>query len=483
VTASPTTSVGASPAPACALPDSPLAQAAAGLDACVHCGFCLPACPTYVNLQDENDSPRGRLLLMRRLLDGELDVRDPDVGTHMDRCLGCRACETACPSGVPYGQLLEATRATTREARPVPLVARLVLGLFRRQAALSLALLGARLLRATRLPHWLARELPARLAFPLAMLASTTPVRLEKSPARDDGGDGRRDRVRVRVPSPAGARGVALLEGCVMRGLFAHTNAATERVLAATGHSVQRARGQACCGALHAHAGDLDAAREMARRNIAAFERVPDALIAVNSAGCGAMLKEYGHLLHDDPAWHARAQAVASRVRDVSELLADRLEPATHGATRHSALPTTDVTVARITPAATQTPSPVRIAYDPPCHLMHAQRITREPQAVLAAIPGVELVPLVDADQCCGSAGIYNLVEPETSDAVLTPKLRHVADARVEWLVSGNPGCLMQLGAGLMRSGSTTRAVHPIELLDHAIREAPIERVLDRDHA
>jgi len=424
----------------CALPDSPLAHAAPGLDACVHCGFCLPACPTYVNLHDENDSPRGRLLLMRRLLDGELPPDDPDVGAHMDRCLGCRACETACPSGVPYGQLLEATRATLREARPTPWIARVVLGVFRRRALLALALFAARLLRATTLPRRLAAHLPARLGFPLAMLASTSPVR-----ARPTQGS-----VRI-TPSDEAAPSVTMLDGCVMQGLFAHANRATARVLRATGHTVLDTAQQTCCGALHAHAGDLDGARDLARRNIAAFERTPQALIAVNSAGCGAMLKEYAHLLHDDVAWHARAQAVSARVRDVSELLAGRLAPAsadegTAGSPR------------------------LRVAYDPPCHLMHAQRVTREPMAVLAALPGIELVPLMDADQCCGSAGIYNLVEPDTSDAVLEPKLRNISDARVELLVSGNPGCLMQLGAGLLRSGSETQAVHPVELLDAALQ-------------
>lgn len=430
----------------CALPDSPLANAAAGLDACVHCGFCLPACPTYVNLHDENDSPRGRLLLMRRLLDGELPADDPDVGTHMDRCLGCRACETACPSGVPYGALLEATRATVREVRPTPWIARVVLGVFRRPSVLDVALLGAQLFRATRLPRLLARMLPPRLAFPFAMLASTSPVRLPAT------------RGAVRLATAADAKTlVTMLDGCVMHGLFAHTNRATARVLQATGHVVQRTPAQSCCGALHAHAGDLAAARELARRNIAAFERTPHALIAVNSAGCGAMLKEYGHLLHDDAEWHARAQAVAARVRDVSELLADRLAPASQGMEPPDALR-------------------LRVAYDPPCHLMHAQRITREPMAVLAALPGVELVPLMDAEQCCGSAGIYNLLEPNTSDAVLEPKLRNIADARVELLVSGNPGCLMQLGAGLMRAGSATRAVHPVDLLDAALERgaAPV---------
>jgi glycolate oxidase iron-sulfur subunit len=436
----------------CALPDSPLAAAAAGLDACVHCGFCLPACPTYVNLHDENDSPRGRLLLMRRLLDGELAPDDPDVGAHMDRCLGCRACETACPSGVPYGQLLEATRATLREARPTPWVARVVLGVFRRRALLALALFGARLLRATTLPRRLAPHLPPRLGFPLAMLASTSPVRMPST----------KGAVQLASNSES-APAVTLLDGCVMQGLFAHTNRATARVLQATGHALQGTSGQVCCGALHAHAGDLETARELARQNIAAFERTPHALIAVNSAGCGAMLKEYAHLLHDDDAWHARAQAVSARVRDVSELLAHRLAPAARGASGGASHG------ASVAASRSDTP-PLRVAYDPPCHLMHAQRITREPVAVLSALPGVELVPLMDADQCCGSAGIYNLVEPDTSDAVLEPKLRNISDARVELLVSGNPGCLMQLGAGLLRSGSATRAVHPVELLDAALQ-------------
>lgn len=454
----------------CAIPDTPLAAAAPGLDACVHCGFCLPACPTYVNLHDENDSPRGRLLLMRRLLDGEIALDDPDVGTHFDRCLGCRACETACPSGVPYGQLLEATRATMQQVRPIPFVARVILAVFRHTTLLSLALIGARLLRATRLPVLLARVLPARLAFPFAMLASTTPVaapfsrasRASRAASAASASSASSAASAARAASaakassaspvpPAPREPVALLHGCVMRGLFAHTNAATARVIEAAGHTVVHAGKQHCCGALHAHAGDLAGARELARRNIVAFEAQPTALIGVNSAGCGAMLKDYAHLLHDDDAWRSRAASVAARVRDVSELMAT-------GDHMHMApLPPSDA-------------KPVRIAYDPPCHLMHAQRITREPLAMLRALPGIELVPLADADQCCGSAGIYNLVEPDTSDAVLAPKLRAIADTRAEILASGNPGCLMQIGAGLLRSGSQTRAMHPVDLLDAALR-------------
>jgi len=423
----------------CALPGTPLADAAAGLDACVHCGFCLQACPTYVNLEDENDSPRGRIVLMRRMLDGELALDDPDAGRHIDRCLGCRACETACPSGVPYGELLEATRATMASTRGIPFVARLVLAVFARHALLRMALFGARIVRATGVPRLLARVLPARLAFPFAMLSSTssalgTPRGRPRAPR-----DGRQ--------SNAGTA-VAMLEGCVMSGLFSHVNDATVRVLAENGMHVTAVPSQRCCGALHAHAGDLDAARALARANVAAFD---DALtqgaqcIVINSAGCGAMIKGYAHLLHDDAVWSARAARVSAAARDVSELLAS-VGPRTGNAV------------------------PLRVTHDPPCHQMHAQRIVKQPLAVLGSIPSLVVVPLEDADQCCGSAGIYNLVEPDVSDAVLAPKLARIAEARADYLATGNPGCMMQIGAGLLRSGSATRVVHPVELLDASYR-------------
>ena len=425
-------------APACALPGSPLDRAKGGLDACVHCGFCLPACPTYVNLQDENDSPRGRLVLMRGLLEGSLSPDDGDVRLHLDRCLGCRGCETACPSGVPYGQLLEATRATIAERHRPPLVARVILAVFARPLLLRLVLLGARLLRGTGLPRWLGRVLPGRPGFSMAMLASTSPA----------------VRARRWTPRPAegaaGTRGAfALLEGCVMRGLYGHTNAATTRVLAENGYRPAAAPGQGCCGALHAHTGDLEGARALARRNVAAFERAiagGAAHVVANAAGCGAMMKEYGHLLADDPAWAARAAAEAARVRDVSELLAA-------AGPRRGTAPTAAAGVAGA------------VTYDAPCHLLHAQRVVAPPLAVLAAA-GVELVPLDDSEQCCGSAGIYNLIEPETSDAVLAPKLARIAESGAALVATGNPGCLMQIGAGLRRAGMTVRVVHPVDLLD-----------------
>jgi glycolate oxidase iron-sulfur subunit len=415
----------------CAIPGTPLAGVVAGIDTCVHCGFCLQACPTYVTLQDENDSPRGRILLMRELVEGSLSLDDESVHTHIDRCLGCRACETACPSGVPYGQLLEATRATLNARRPIPPVARVILWVFARPSLLALALAGSRLFRATRLPDLLQRVLGDRLGFAMAMLAST------------------RSAVKRRRYAAAGtgARGtVAVLRGCVMEGLYTETNRATERVLVENDYALVAAPGQRCCGALHAHAGDLATARALARANVEAFERSGAEHVAVNAAGCGAMMKEYGHLLHDDPAWAERAAAVSARVRDVSELLA----------------------AAGPAPGA---PLPVTVTYDAPCHLLHAQRVVAPPLTVLAAVPGLRLVPLTDSEQCCGSAGIYNLIEPDVSNAVLEPKLANIRATGARFVATGNPGCLMQIGAGLRQAGIAARGVHPVDLLDASYAE------------
>jgi len=411
--------------PGCALPGTPLAAALPGINACVHCGFCLQACPTYLNLEDENDSPRGRIFLMRSLLEGTVTPDDPSVHRHIDQCLGCRACEPVCPSGVPYGQLLEATRATLNDSRPIPFIARLILFVFARPWLLVPAMFMSRILASTPIPTLLS-GLRGRLGFAMAMLAST-------------GRSIERSRYR---PVASGERGlVATLRGCVMEGLFRNTNRATERVLTVNGYTMVAAPGQQCCGALHAHAGDLESAQKLARRNIAAFEKSGAQFIAVNAAGCGAIMKEYGHLLQDDPEWSERAKQTGSRVRDVSELLA-AAGPRAGG---------------RL---------PVRVTYDAPCHLQHAQRVTQQPLSVLAAIPGLELIPLHDSDQCCGSAGIYNLIEPDTSDAVLEPKLANIKATGAPFVATGNPGCLMQIGAGLIQEEINARSIHPVDLLD-----------------
>jgi glycolate dehydrogenase iron-sulfur subunit len=433
----------------------------------VHCGFCLQACPTYLALGDENDSPRGRIVLMRALVEGTLAADDPTVGTHIDRCLGCRGCETACPSGVPYGHLLEATRATLARTRPIPVVGRIVLRVFATRALLVRVLWLARALRATRLPAALAR-MPGMVGQALAMLAATeATTKRQTYTARGTGGRGT----------------VAVLRGCVMDGLFGETNRATERVLVVNDYAIVPAPGQRCCGALHAHAGDARTARELAKANVAAFERSGAAWIAVNAAGCGAMVKEYGALLEDDPAWAARAAAVSARARDVTELLAAAGPKVGASIGRSGSGTMTGGTSGRTTSGQTtsgQTTSgettsgeTIRVAYDAPCHLQHAQRVTAAPVAVLRAVAGIELVPLVDADQCCGSAGIYNLMEPALAATVLRPKLERVAESGAALVATGNPGCLMQIGAGLRRAGRPVRTVHPVDLLDASYAARP----------
>jgi glycolate oxidase iron-sulfur subunit len=323
--------------------------------------------------------------------------------------------------------MLEAPRETLAMHRPMSFIARAVLAVFARPRLLSLSMMLGRWLRATRLPRLLGKLFGGRVGFSMAMLAATERPLRARSYA---------------TPKPIGSRGsVAILTGCVMEGLFRETNRATERVLAVNGYSIIRADAQRCCGALHAHAGDGHGARALARENIVAFEQANPDYIAVNAAGCGAMMKEYGLLLANDPEWSERAARVSAKVRDVSELLA-------------AAGPRRGASVQ------------ARVTYDAACHLLHAQRISVPPLDVLRAVPNLEMVPLVDSDQCCGAAGIYNLIEPETSNAVLAAKLTHIAATRADMVVTGNPGCLMQIGAGLRRSGSPSRVVHPIDLLD-----------------
>jgi len=412
----------------CALPGTPLAAMRSGIDACVHCGFCLQSCPTYLTLEDENDSPRGRVLLMKSALEGTLALDNPSLETHIDRCLGCRACETACPSGVPYGHLLEATRATMAAKRRLPFVARLILWVFARPGLLSMAMSMSRALRGTGIPALLSR-LPGRLGFAMAMLAST------------------KRRRRAYAASGNDQRGrVALLLGCVMEGLLDEANRATERALRVNGYTMIDAPGQRCCGALHAHAGDMRHALSLARANIDAFERSGAQYVCTNAAGCGAMMKEYAHLLANDAQYAERAASFSSKVRDISELLVAA------GPVRGGEVRTT-------------------VTYDAPCHLLHAQRIVDPPLALLRAIPALRLAPLEGAEHCCGAAGIYNLVEPDTSNAVLAPKLRNIAATGAELVATGNAGCLMQIGAGMRRAGLRARAVHPVELLDESYAE------------
>jgi len=409
-----------------------------GLDSCVHCGFCLQACPTFLATGDEADSPRGRIELMRALETGELSPGDPNVALHLDRCLGCRGCEPVCPSGVRYGQGLEAARALLAERRPggVPLLARVALTALTGAGVSRVVYALARLVRATGLPRRLAGW--GRVRFALGMLGASAPQaggRRWRSVKVGGGGP----RTALHHPPPSSPTSTVLLfRGCIMDGLFSHVHDATIRTLQLNGYTVQEVPAQVCCGALHAHAGLRSEARRLATANVAAFG-ASDAPIVVNSAGCGAMLKEYAHLVEGGGA----GATFAARIRDVTELLAER------GPRPGAPLDTT-------------------VAYDPPCHLLHAQRIADPPERVLRAIPVLRLTSMPDAAQCCGSAGLFTLAEPEMSRAVLAPKVASLAQARPRVVATGNPGCLMQLGAGLAAAGVPASVRHPVELLDES---------------
>jgi len=407
---------------------------------CVHCGLCLPACPTYRLLGTEPDSPRGRIYLMRALFEGRADPT-PALTKHLDLCLGCRACESVCPAGVKYGEMLEATREEVR--RRVPrrgfsarledfLLRKVVAHPGRLRAATSLVAVTRSLGLAS-----LARKLRLTRLF-LGKTAETFEKHLPPIPEVAD----RASLVGVHpAEGPRRAR-VGFLEGCVMSQLFGGTNRATLRVLRFAGCEVVVARGQGCCGALHLHQGDADTARGLARANVAAFaEAGPLDAIVVNSAGCGSAMKEYGHLLQGDP----RAADTAARVRDVSEFLAAL------------GLPKPPKRVEKV------------VAYQDACHLLHGQKVAAQPRALLESIEGVKLVPIPDADRCCGSAGIYNLTQPEESAAILDAKLDAIASTGAEIVASGNPGCLLQIGVGFRQRGRPIEVLHTMDLLARAL--------------
>ncbi len=407
---------------------------------CVHCGLCLPTCPTFAILGLEADSPRGRIRLMKTVWDGRMGADADDFELHSYRCLDCRACETACPSGVEFGKLMEATRSqielVRRRGRAERLIRRLAFrGLIPHPGRLfAFAWLGhlARLLGARAVLRLLGRRvaLARRLGDLLDLLPDRAP-RGEPLPKRFDA----RGQVRGRV---------ALFTGCVMRAAFADTNAATARVLARNGIEVLVPERQTCCGALHAHAGERADARELARANIAALERCEVDAFIVNAAGCGANLKEYGWLLKDDPAWRERAERFAARVKDATEYLAavGLAEP----------------------PGRLE----LAVTYDDPCHLIHGQKISEQPRELIRAIPGVRFVELGEASWCCGSAGTYNVTQPELSRQMLHRKIEHVTRTGADVLVTANPGCQMQIAAGLRAARSPIAVMHVIDLLDRS---------------
>ena len=372
-------------------------------------------------LEDEADSPRGRIQLIRFMVATDARPDDELVG-HLDACLVCRACETACPSGVPFGRIMEGAREVMVERRrPGRLrgaLTRLGLGTIAAPGRLALAARATDLYARSPLASAVRRAAPRALRW-----ASALAPRSEGAPYRvheKDGAD------------------VALFAGCVMRESFGETQRATERVLEAGGHTVTAPVEQVCCGALHAHSGDGDGARRLARYNVDAFAG-SDATVVVNAAGCGAHLKAYGEVLADDPAWSTRARAFAARVRDLTE-------------------------VAK--PARRATSRPLRVVYQDACHLAHGQRIRQQPRALLRAIEGVTLVEIGDAERCCGSAGIYNLTHPAVAEELQQQKVARILEARPDVVVSANPGCILQIAAGLRESGSAVPIVHLARFLD-----------------
>jgi glycolate oxidase iron-sulfur subunit len=409
---------------------------------CIHCGFCLPACPTYRSWGEEMDSPRGRIDLFRALSDGRVAF-SAAAAEHFDRCLGCMACMSACPSGVRYDRIIEEARARLEQQAPRSAADRLfralVFALFPHPRRLRAAAVVLWLARVTGL-QWLLRRTRILRRLPrLAQLeALAPPVRL-----RD---------LLASLPPTVPARGerrlrVGLVAGCVQRIFFPAVNAATVRVLAAEGVEVA-IPSQGCCGALSLHAGRAAEARRMAAELLSRFEVAAVDVVVVNAAGCGSHLKELGHLFESDPELGPRARALAAKVRDVTELLA--------------ILP----------PRAARAPLRLRLAWHTPCHLGHAQRLEADPRTALRTIPGLELVELDDGGACCGSAGVYNLMEPRSAAEIGARKADAVVAAGAPVLASANPGCTLHLAPILAARGVAVRAVHPIELLDQAIRGA-----------
>ena len=436
----------------CGAFDAQRPPAASLVNECVHCGFCLPTCPTYALWGEEMDSPRGRIYLMKLALEGQIRL-DSTFVAHMDNCLGCMACMTACPSGVKYDKLIEATRAQIERNYDRPtldgLLRRMIFDVFPRPERLRLLLGPMRIYQSSRLQSLIRQSgllklLPGSLQAMEALMPST--------PAKTSDAD---------LPECVQAQGerrlrVGLLLGCVQRVWFPEVNAATARVLAAEGCEVAIPRNQCCCGALLIHAGEEKEALDYARRNIDAFERAQVEIVVINAAGCGSNMKDYGYLLRDDPKYAKRAKAFSARCRDISEFVAE-LEPR---AARH--------------------PIPLKVAYHDSCHLQHAQSLRMQPRAVLGKIPELQLLEVAEAPLCCGSAGIYNLVRPGPAKELGDRKVRNVLATTPDIVASGNPGCLLQLRSGIRLAGSQVPVVHTVELIDASIRGVAAESLLGR---
>jgi glycolate oxidase iron-sulfur subunit len=424
---------------------------------CVHCGLCLPSCPTYRVLGNENDSPRGRVYLMRGMVEGRIELGE-SFTNHIDLCLGCRACETACPSGVPYGQLLEMARAEIVDAqaeqnKPMALLVGFVLRqIFTRPRLLAVSMKLAKWFRDCGLGElaFNSQMLSGRLQFGLAvLLSSRSPLAKKSRPEFDTSpavslpdGQSLSSSEAVQTKTRVG-----VLRGCVMEGLFTEANRATERVLVRNGCQIAGVKNQMCCGALHAHAGYMETARELARKNIKAFLDDDCQYVIVNSAGCGAAMKEYREWLEHDKEFAVQANEFSAKVKDISEFLAEQGIKKPNGQVK------------------------LLVTYDAPCHLMHAQRIVNPPLELLQSIPGLQFRALAGAETCCGGAGIYNLQHPELSAEILSGKLENIRKTGADMVATANPGCIMQIGAGAKMAGLDVEVIHPVELLDAAYKK------------
>ncbi len=414
-----------------------------GVNRCVHCGLCLASCPTFAVLGTEMDSPRGRIVLIKSLAEGRIALSG-STRAHLDLCLGCRACETVCPSGVPFGQLIEVARAEIERARPGGPLRRLFRWLnfavlLPHPRLLGLAAAGLRFYQVSGLRRLVrASGLLRLLPRPLGEwepLLPALPRAADRAPLPEI----------TQAQAPRRAR-VGLLTGCIQQVAFGPQNRATARVLARNGAEVVAPRAQSCCGALHAHAGEDTLARDLARRTIEAFEPMGVEAIIANTSGCGAHMKSYGTLLAADPAWRERAARFASRVRDVSEFLC---QAPLRGPLR---------------------PVPRTVTYHDPCHVVHGQKIRNEPRALLAQVPGLKVVELKEADWCCGSAGTYNLTQPEMARRLQERKVANIRATGAGAVVTANPGCIIQIAQGLRDASPAVDVLHIVEILDEACR-------------
>ncbi len=461
---------------------------------CIHCGFCLPTCPTYAVLGVEMDSPRGRIYQMQAVAEGRMEI-SPEFVEHMYCCLGCRACETACPSGVQFGKLIEAAREQIQlEVAHVP-----VLGETKREIAESsgsedtplheysykrpvLESLTNRLLRRFFFDLMLPSRTLTSLVFAalkvyqrsglqtlirhtrLLDLANALPTPLQgqlKTPEElmpYASGDLLPQLLPEVTPALTKKRyRVGFISGCIMDQIYRDINEATIRVLTANGCEVITPPRQQCCGALHVHAGEANGGRQLARHNIDVFEPYNCDVIIINSAGCGSNLKEYGHLLRDDPAYVSRAIAFSSKVKDISEFLMS-------------------IELNREMGSLNRT-----VTYHDACHLFHGQKIKQQPRELLSAIPGLAMVNLKESDWCCGSAGIYNITNQEMASQLLERKMNNIFATGANVVVTGNPGCMMQIALGARQKGYELAVMHPIQLLDESYQAKGIYEVVDRD--